>query len=108
LEKLKENFSEKAHADFIDSLTSEGQLQKIEKEKLVLNCELTGAPVIVETKRGEKASWRLEAPLVVSYQSSAGPVLTQELLAKVEALRVPKDKNPRGVEISRLALLKTD
>ncbi|MDR2422872.1 MAG: DotI/IcmL family type IV secretion protein, partial [Deltaproteobacteria bacterium] len=45
LDGLKENFTEKALAEFVDSLKAEGHIKKIEEEKLVLSCDLAGAPV---------------------------------------------------------------
>jgi intracellular multiplication protein IcmL len=49
-------------------------------------------------------TWKVEMPLIVSYQSSAGIVLTQKLLAEVWVERVDSSQNPEGIVISSLSL----
>jgi hypothetical protein len=107
LESQKANFTPEAFVEFVESLKAEGHLKKIENEKLVLTCELNGSPVVVETKdQSDRLIWRLEAPLVVLFQSSAGVALTQKLLAMVEIQKMKANKNPFDLKIKRLALLK--
>jgi hypothetical protein len=43
-------------------------------------------------------------PLTLSYESSAGVVATQRLIAEIEVQRAPAAKNPRGVAIRQIVL----
>jgi hypothetical protein len=107
LENLRESFSPEGYAEFVASLERSGHIKRIETEKLLLSCELTGAPVILATRgQGEDLTWTLEAPLVISFQNSQGIATSQKFLAEVVAHRVPTSRRPQGVEIQRLALVK--
>jgi intracellular multiplication protein IcmL len=104
LDKLKDNFSDSARTLLVEYLKNNGQLSKIVTEKLVMASELTGAPVIVETRPGNPLTWILEAPLTISYHSSTGAITSHKVQAEVEVQRVSANQNPRGVIISRLIL----
>ena len=56
---------------------------------------------------GGTATWRIEFPLVVSYESSQGVESTQRLVATVLVRRASTVKTPRGVVIQQ-AVLKRD
>jgi intracellular multiplication protein IcmL len=69
---------------------------------------VSGAPVVVASGlRGSVMTWRLEMPLALSYESSAGVVATQRLLAEVEVQRTQTVKNPRGVVIRQMVLTRS-
>ncbi|MDR1870720.1 MAG: DotI/IcmL family type IV secretion protein [Deltaproteobacteria bacterium] len=104
LAKLKDNFSDTARTLLVEYLKNNGHLNKIINDRLVMASELTGAPVIVETRQGNPLTWVLEAPFTISYHSSTGSVSSRKVLATVEIQRVKTSQNPRGVEISRLTL----
>ena len=53
---------------------------------------------------GGKATWRIEFPIVVSYESSQGVESTQKLLATVLVCRASTAKTPRGVVIQQVVL----
>jgi intracellular multiplication protein IcmL len=107
LNDLKVSFSDSGHTEFVKSLESAGHLKKIEEEKLIIRCQLVGAPVVKDTRdQGDRMTWILEAPVVISFYASSGTVTTQKLLVEMEAQRVPIAKKPLGLEMNRLTLVK--
>jgi intracellular multiplication protein IcmL len=105
LMELRENFDPQGFASFVDSLETGGYFKRIEAERLSLSAVMTDAPVIVSQGpiKG-KMTWKVEMPILVSYQSSAGISATQKLLAQVVVERVSPSQNPKGVAIRQLIL----
>ena len=65
----------------------------------------TRAPVIIASGLvSGKATWKVEFPLIVSYESSQGVESTQKLLATVLVCRASTAKTPRGVVIQQVVL----
>ncbi|MDR3205236.1 MAG: DotI/IcmL/TraM family protein [Deltaproteobacteria bacterium] len=107
LADIRSEFENQGFDSFLKSLDNGGHLEKIEKERLSLSCVLNGAPVVVSQERKDgAASWKLEMPLILSYESSSGVVATQNLLAEVVVRRVKTTFNPKGVAISQIVLTK--
>jgi intracellular multiplication protein IcmL len=92
----------------VNSLEDGGHLEKIRLERLSLSAVPSDAPVIVSQgiKNG-RMTWKVELPLIISYQSSAGIAATQRLLAEVWVERVTSSANPLGIVIRQLVLGKT-
>jgi intracellular multiplication protein IcmL len=104
---LRENFDPQGFESFVGSLESGGHLKKIEGERLSLSAVLTDAPVIVSQGPVKgRMTWKIEMPILVSYQSSVGISATQKLLAEVMVERVPPTQNPKGIKIRQLVLSK--
>jgi intracellular multiplication protein IcmL len=107
LTDVQNDFSEIGFESYVKSLEQNGHIKKIETEKLNLSCALTGPPVVTNTKGiGREKTWRVEMPVLVSYQTSQGVVANQSLVAEVTVQKADASKKPRGVEISQLVLLK--
>jgi intracellular multiplication protein IcmL len=107
LSDLRDEFDPAGFESFLESLKSGGHLEKIEKERLSLSSIISGAPVI--TQAGVKAgvmTWKLEMPMVLSYESSSGVVASQRLIAEVFVQRTNANLNPRGVVIRQIVLAK--
>ncbi|MDR2387557.1 MAG: DotI/IcmL family type IV secretion protein, partial [Deltaproteobacteria bacterium] len=108
LSDLRGEFDPKGFESFLESLKNGGHLDKIEKERLSLSTLISGAPVITGSGlRGGVMTWKLEMPLVLSYESSAGVVASQKLLAEVVVQRTKPSLNPKGVVIRQIVLTKT-
>jgi intracellular multiplication protein IcmL len=107
LSDLRTEFTDEGYESFLESLKSGGHLEKIIKERLSLSCLVSGAPVITASGNREGVmTWKLEMPLVVSYESSDGVVATQKLLAEVVVQRTLPNLNPKGVVIKQIILSK--
>ncbi|MCL1889481.1 MAG: DotI/IcmL family type IV secretion protein [Desulfovibrionaceae bacterium] len=73
LTRSREHFEEEAFKSFVASLNSSGVLDMIRDKRLSVSAAVTRAPVIIASGLvGGKATWKIEFPLVVSYESSQG------------------------------------
>ena len=105
LETLRPHFDDAAYKSFLASLQSSGVLDMIRDKRLSASAVATRAPVIIASGLvGGKATWKVEFPLIVSYESSQGVESTQKLLATVLVCRASTAKTPRGVVIQQVVL----
>lgn len=105
LNTLRSHFDEKAFSSFLESLESSGTLEMIKNKRLSVSASITRAPVIIASGIvNGKATWRMEFPLLVSYESSQGVESTQNLMANVLVTRASTATTPRGVVITQLVL----
>ncbi len=105
LENIRPNFENEAFTSFLDALKSSGILEMIQEKRLSASSIATRAPVIIASGLiGGKATWRIEFPLIVSYESSHGIESTQKLVATVLVARASTLKTPRGMVIQQVVL----
>ena len=105
LESLRPHFEDEAFKSFLASLQSSGVLDMIRDKRLSASAVATRAPVIIASGLvGGRATWKIEFPLIVSYESSQGVESTQKLLATVLVCRASTAKTPRGVVIQQVVL----
>lgn len=105
LESIRPHFEDEAFKSFLASLQSSGILDMIRDKRLSASAVATRAPVIIASGLvGGKATWRIEFPLSVSYESSQGVESTQKLLATVLVCRASTARTPRGVVIQQVVL----
>ena len=105
LESIRPHFDDAAYKSFLASLQSSGVLDMIRDKRLSASAVATRAPVIIASGLvGGKATWKVEFPLIVSYESSQGVESTQKLLATVLVCRASTAKTPRGVVIQQVVL----
>ena len=108
LESIRPNFDDEAFKSFLASLKSSGVMDKIRENRLSASAITTRAPVIIASGLvGGTATWRIEFPLIVSYESSQGVESTQRLAATILVRRASTAKTPRGVVVQQ-AVLKRD
>ena len=105
LESIRPHFDDAAYKSFLASLQSSGVLDMIRDKRLSASAVATRTPVIIASGLvGGKATWKVEFPLIVSYESSQGVESTQKLLATVLVCRASTAKTPRGVVIQQVVL----
>lgn len=105
LESIRPHFEDEAFKSFLASLKSSGVLEMIQEKRLSASAVATRAPVIIASGLvGGRATWKIEFPLIVSYESSQGVESTQKLLATVLVCRASTAKTPRGVVIQQVVL----
>ena len=105
LESIRPHFEDEAFKSFIASLQSSGVLDMIRDKRLSASAVATRAPVIIASGLvSGKTTWKIEFPLIVSYESSQGVESTQKLLATVLVCRASTAKTPRGVVIQQVVL----
>lgn len=105
LTRARASFSEASFKSFMDALATSGILDMIRNKRLSASAVVTQAPVIVASGQIDgKASWKIEFPLLISYESSQGVENTQKLLATVLVRRASTVTTPRGVVIEQIIL----
>lgn len=105
LDAMREHFDDDAYKSFLESIKSSGVLEMIQDKRLSASAIVTKAPVIIASGLvGGIATWRVEFPLIVSYESSQGVESTQHLLATVLVRRASTAKTARGVVIQQIVL----
>lgn len=105
LTRTRENFDEGAFKSFLQSLKSSGILTMIQEKRLSVSAVVTKAPVIIASGLIEgRATWKVEFPIVISYESSQGVESTQKLMATVLVRRAATVTTPRGVVIQQVVL----
>ncbi|WP_165175228.1 DotI/IcmL/TraM family protein [Desulfovibrio sp. ZJ369] len=105
LESIRPHFEDEAFKSFLASLQGSGILDMIRDKRLSASAVATRAPVIIASGLvGGRATWKIEFPLIVSYESSQGVESTQKLLATVLVRRASTAKTPRGVVIQQVVL----
>lgn len=77
----------------------------IQDKRLSVSAVVTRAPVIIASGLIEgRATWKIEFPIVISYESSQGVESTQKLMATVLVRRAATVTTPRGVVIQQVVL----
>ena len=105
LESIRPHFEDEAFKSFLASLQSSGVLDMIRDKRLSASAVATRAPVIIASGLvSGKTTWKIQFPLIVSYESSQGVESTQKLLATVLVCRASTAKTPRGVVIQQVVL----
>ena len=105
LSNTRENFEEAAYKSFLAALQSSGILDMIRDKRLSASAVVTRAPVISASGLvGGIMTWKVEFPLILSYESSQGVDSTQRLAATVMAASAPTVLTPRGVVIQQVVL----
>ena len=105
LSSVRENFDDAAFKSFLASLGSSGILDMIKEKRLSVSAVVTRAPIISASGLvGGKMTWKVEFPLIVSYESSQGVESTQRLMATVLVARASTATTPRGVVIQQVVL----
>ncbi len=103
LNALRSNFDDTAFKSLLASLESSGTIDMVRNKRLSVSAVITSAPVIIASGIvGGKATWRVEFPLLVSYESSQGIETTQQLIATVLISRASTVTTPRGVAIHQV------
>jgi intracellular multiplication protein IcmL len=103
LERHRGEYAEKTFDLMLQNLQATGTIDKIVSQHLVQTCVPTGPSII--TGYGiinHQPTWRVQFPLLVSYQSSQGVVATEKQVATVDVSRADTRRHPLGFVITRL------
>lgn len=102
---IRYRYSGKAFSQLVKSYKDSGNLEMIKNQRLVTGCTITKAPVILaKGVVGGKVTWKVEFPILVSYESSKGIENTQKLIATVMIQRVSTINNAEGIQIIQLLI----
>ncbi len=105
LQSVRANYSKEAFNSFTKSMSDAGILQMIQEKRLNLSSVVKQAPVITNSGIINGAmSWKIEFPILLSYESSQGVELTQELFAEIIVSRASTVSTPRGLVLKQVVL----
>jgi intracellular multiplication protein IcmL len=102
LQDARFNFTEPGWKGFQEALRSRGVLDAIINNKFVSTAVPTAAPVVVQQGLIEgKYAWRIEIPMIVTYESASGRA-SSSFLVEATIIRRPESENPRGLGIQSI------
>jgi intracellular multiplication protein IcmL len=103
LEQHRGEYSAHAFDLLLKTLHDSGALDEIVSKHLVQTCVPTGPSII--TGYGiinHEQTWRIQFPLLLTYQSSQGIAATQKEIATIDVSRADTRKHPLGFVITRI------
>ncbi len=105
LASQQQYYSSRAFETLIASLKSSKVIEKIKSERLTTSCTLLQAPRLIKSFMLQgRAAWKIEIPIIISYESSFGVVLTQRLVAEVLVIRADLKSVPKGILLQQVIL----
>jgi intracellular multiplication protein IcmL len=100
------NFTPSGWRGFRDALDTSGLLKSIIENKYVTSAVPTGAPVLLDEGLVQgRYAYRLQMPLLVSFQTSDGKTAAQNMKMNIVVERIPQTEDPRGLGIAQLIAL---
>jgi intracellular multiplication protein IcmL len=101
LDALKPYFTKSGYQNFLEA--SDNRLQDIIKQKLISTAVVSGTPVLLEegTVHGFY-SWRMQLPIMLSYQGASEKSTKQNLAVNVLVMRVPTKEANTGIGIAQI------
>lgn len=103
---VQDDYTPDAFKQVINQLQSSGTLNMVKKQRILMSAIPSAPPVIVnEGVVAGRYAWRIQFPVLVSYETTGSSPTKQALVATVMVTRVPTAYNPRGVAITQLNLL---
>lgn len=100
---VQDRYTPAAFATLITSLKDNQILSTILERRLILHTTMVSTPHVVSTAitNGRK-TWTIEAPLLLSYESSNGVATTQRVMAIIVVQRVSEAEYAPGIRIAQI------
>lgn len=101
LDSLKPYFTKSGYKNFL--LAANSRIDDIVKQKLISTAVITGTPVLLgEGTISGFYSWRIQLPLLLSYQGASEKSTKQNLAVNVLVMRVPTKEANTGIGIAQI------
>lgn len=102
LADIRPNFTEPGWRGFEQALNRSGFVEKILSQQFVSSAVPQSAPVVVAEGLVDGAyAWRLQVPILVTYQSASSQT-SQTVNVQVTVVRRPETENPKGLGIAQI------
>ena len=106
LSNAQDKFSPSGNAQFIRILQEKGWLDLVKSRRLLIHCAISSPPLIAKRWiQNGKMNWDIQAPIVVSIESSEGRIKENRWTLRVVLERCSLRESPRGVWISLIQVL---
>lgn len=103
IDAMKEYFTVAGYSDFVQGLNDNGTLKKIIGEKLIVSAVATNTAVILqEGPINGIYSWRIQVPLLITYQGASTTSTKQSVAVSILVTRVPTNLAPKGIGIAQI------
>lgn len=103
IDALKDYFTVGGYNDFQQSLKSSGSLDKIISDKLIQSAVAINTAVILqEGPLNGLYTWRIQVPLLVTYQGASTASSQKTIAVSLLITRVPTDQAPKGIGIAQI------
>lgn len=102
-EIAKLNFTDSGWRGFQQAIEARKILEDVTNNKYVASAALREAPVVTQEgiADGQRWGWKIEVPLLVTYESASAHS-TASFLAEIVVVRRPESENPSGLGIAQI------
>lgn len=100
-ESLRNFFTKAGYKNFLEA--TESRLQGVIKQKLIVTAVVSGTPVLLE--EGSMSgfyAWRIQLPLLLSYQGASEKSTKENLAVSVLIMRMPTKEASTGIGIAQI------
>ena len=102
---VRPRYNNRAFKQLLKSLKDSGNLPMIKNQRLVTSCTPIEAPVILGKALVKgKVTWKVEFPMLISYESSKGVENTQKLIVNTLVQRADTTEKVEGIHIIQLLM----
>ena len=103
IDALRDYFTYDGYQQFLSAIDSSGTLDKIVDDKLILSAvAINGAVIRWEGELRGVYSWRIQVPLLLTFQGASTRSTQKNIVVEMLVTRVPTDKAPKGIGIAQL------
>ncbi len=103
LQSASKYFTQDAWQGYLTKLKDSGNLDSVIKRQLIVTAVPGGAPVIEnEGLLSGRYAWRIQMPLLATYQSSSDTKYSNPLLVTILIVRVSTTVSPDGIAIAQI------
>lgn len=104
LQAASEFFTPEGWTQFMNALKESNNLDAVRAKKLIVSAVAKRAPIILQKGiLGDRYAWRVQLPLLITYQSPSEFSQTEDLLT-MTIKRVSTLNSPRGIGISQFVV----
>ena len=104
IQELESSFTTTGWKNFSTALTNSDNISAVEQRKLMVSAVVSGAPVIAhEGLLNGRYAWRVQIPLVVTYQSSSQRFDESHIVTMV-IIRISTLQNESGIGIEQFVV----
>lgn len=101
LEDIKEFFTPAGYTNYLAQLSETNKIIDIAEKKLVTAAVLNGTPVVIsEDILGGLHTWKVQIPLLITYQGASETSTQEEKL--IQALIIKDPESPKGIGIAQI------
>lgn len=103
LDSLKQYFTFEGYDNYVNSVKASGSLKKIIADKLVVGAVAIDTAVILqEGMMNGVYSWKVQLPLLLTYQGASTTNAKKTIVVNVLINRVPTNLAPKGIGIAQI------